>query len=1072
MKQILRSCLLVVFSAFSVLALAQVTTATLVGQIADSNGEPLIGAAITALHEPTGVLYGTTTRIDGSYTLPNLKVGGPYTLEASYVGYKTGRIEEVQLSLAQKLYLEFILEDAPLQAGEVVITASESDVLNDQRTGAATVVDNDLIQSLPTISRSASDYYRLTPSSDGNSFAGRNDQFNNFSLDGSIFNNPFGLDAATPGGQADAQPISLDAIDQIQVSVAPYDVTQSGFTGAGVNAVTKSGTNEFHGTVFGFYRTQDLTGKSVDGTDIDVPELTQTQAGFSLGGPIIKNKLFFFINAEIERREDAGSNVLAERAGLKGANVSRVLASDLETVSNLLSSAFGYDTGPYENFIHDTESNKGIVKLDWNINQNHKLTASYNFLDAFKQKPAHPSAIGRRGPDLTTLQFRNSGYQINNVINSGIVELNSIFGNQFSNKLQVGYTVFNDSRDPFSNPFPVLNINKDGIRYIVAGHEPFSINNRLDQAVFQVTNNFNVYLPDHTLTIGGAFEKFTFDNSFNLGVYEPFGVPYDGATFGPGFQSVDAFVDFVNMGGMDVVVQHAADVHAANQTPNGPIEGYDGTGWALAETNIGQLGLYAQDEWSATDKLRLTLGLRVDVPLYFNTDELIQENINRKGGTYDPDNNPFASYVPSIQYYDEDGAPVTFDHTVLPDQTPLFSPRVGFNYDVKGDNSVQVRGGSGLFTGRLPFVWIGNQVANPDFFFYTMTAEDFKFPQVWRSNIGYDHQLNSGWIVSADVIYTKDINGMMVRNYGLQLPSGRLNGVDNREVYLGSDRAVNHFGGATNAYVFTNTDVGRSINASLQLQRRWSNGLFTSVAYNYLDSKDASSIEAEISGDAYDRNPALGHVNEAVLAPSLYGNRHRIIGIASKKFTYSDDKLATTVSLFAEYAQGGRFSYTYSGDINNDGSPLNDLIYIPSDSEVDQMNFTGTTADQASQRARLKEFIAQDDYLSENRGNYMEKYGILNEWYSNWDLRILQDFNFGSNANTIQLSIDILNIGNLISDSWGVRTLPVNTQPIGVSVDENQNPIYSFDETLTETFANDFGLNSRWQMQFGLRYIF
>lgn len=941
--------------------------------------------------------------------------------------------------------------------------------MNDERTGAATTVTNELINSLPTISRSASDYYRLTPMSDGNSFAGRNDQFNNFSLDGSIFNNPFGLDAATPGGQADAQPISLDAIEQIQVSIAPYDVTQAGFTGAGINAVTKSGTNEFHGTVYGFTRNDDLTGSSVDGTDIIVPELSQTQAGFSLGGPIIKNKLFFFVNAEIDRREDAGANVVASRPGLTGANVSRVLASDLDAVRNALLSK-GYDPGVYENYIHDTESDKGIIKLDWNINNNHKLTASYNFLDAFKQKPAHPSAIGRRGPDLTTLQFSNSGYQINNKIKSGIIELNSIFGNKFSNKLQLGYTEFNDSRDPFSSAFPVLNINKDGIRYIVAGHEPFSINNRLDQRVLQVTNNFNVFLNGHTLTLGGSFERFEFDNSFNLGVYEPFGVDYAGGTFGPGFGSVSEFVSFVEAGGMDAVIQHAKDLAAANETAApGSIPGYQGSAWALAQTNVGQLGLYAQDEWSATDNLRLTVGLRVDMPLYFNTEELIQENIDRKGGLF-ADGGP---YDPDLVYFDEDGNTTTYDQTVLPDRTPLFSPRLGVNYDVGGNGRTQVRGGTGLFSGRLPFVWIGNQVANTDWFFRATTDKDFKFPQVWRSNVGVDHQLNSGWTLTADLIYTKDINGMMVRNYGLGNPSGALQGVGTRQVYEDVDRANAPFGGPANIYVFSNTDVGRSFNATLQAQKRFTNGMYVSLAYNFLDAQDASSIEAEISGDAYDRNPALGNVNNAVLSPSIYGNKHRIVGAASRKFSYSGGKLATTISLFAEYAQGGRFSYTYSGDINNDGSGLNDLIYIPTDVEIENMIFTGDAAQQASQREGLKKFIAQDDYLSENRGSYMEKYGILNQWYSNWDLRILQDFNLGADQdNTIQLSIDVLNIGNLISDSWGVRTLPVNTQPIGVSVDANNVPTYSFDSSLQNTFANDFGLNSRWQMQFGLRYKF
>lgn len=1022
---------------------AQITTATLAGTVMDTDGNPLEAATVVAIHQPSGTQYGITTRLDGSYTLPNLRVGGPYTVQSSYIGYEDQKMEDIYLSLAQKLDLDFRLKSERIELQSVIITGQSDPVMNNKRTGAETSIGSDLLQRLPTISRSASDYYRLSPAASGNSFGGRNDQYNNFSLDGSIFNNPFGLDAATPGGQTDAQPVSLDAIDQIQVSLAPYDVTQAGFTGASVNAVTKSGTNEFRGTLFGFYRTQDLTGSKVDGQDIFVPDLSQFQTGFSLGGPIVKDKLFFFINAELERREDLGSNFIAAGAGRSGEQVARVESQDLEQVSNILRSAFGYETGAYENYAHKTDNQKGIFKLDWNINSNHSLSATYNFLDAYKEKPAHPSALGRRGPDATTLQFFNSGYRINNIIHSGIVELRSLFGNKFSNKLQLGYTAFKDSRDPFSAPFPVVNINKDGIRYIVAGHEPFSIHNRLDQNVLQLTNNFNVYLTNHTLTIGTSFERFAFDNSFNLGVYEPFDVEYPGGTFGDGFESLAALDAFVKSGAMDPVVSHARSFFEAGE-------------WALAETNVGQWALYLQDEWQAGDNFTLTYGLRMDLPLYFDTETKLQENIDRNSFNYDP----------TIVWYDENGNSVQFDHTDLPKQTPLFSPRAGFNWDIKGDQSNQLRGGSGFFTGRFPFVWIGNQVANPSYFFYNKTANDFKFPQVWRTNIGYDRRLAGDWIASADLIFTKDINAMMVRNYSLKPPTQRLGGVDNRLYYTDADRAIyNGLPLAGTGYVFTNTDLGRSINLSLQLQRNWLGGLYTSIAYNFLDAKDASSIEAEISSDAFDRNPAIGNVNEAILTPSLYGNRHRIVGAAHQKFAYGN--MATTIALFFEYVQGGRYTYTYSGDLNGDGSGLNDLLYIPTEAELGQMNFVSD-----AQRNAFGDFIQQDDYLSENRGSYAEKYAILSPWYSSWDLRILQDLSFGSNSpNTIQLSIDVLNIGNLISNSWGVRRFPTNSQPVGVTQTDGV-PTYSFDASLSSSFITDFGLTSRWQLQFGLRYIF
>lgn len=1052
----------VVFLASTQMVQAQVTTSSMSGTVTAADGSTLPGATVVATHQPTGTQYGVITRPNGKFNLPNLRIGGPYKLSVSFVGYQAQEKDQIFLTLGKNQTVNFTLSETVTTLDAVEITAGSNEI-NSSRTGASTTVDNAQLIKLPTISRSAQDITRLTPASDGNSFGGRNDQFNNFSLDGSIFNNPFGLDAATPGGQSNAQPISLDAIDQIQVSIAPYDVTQAGFTGAAVNAVTKSGTNDLNGTVFAFYRNQDMTGSKVNGNDIFVPDLRQFQAGFSLGGPIIKDKLFFFANFESSRREDLGSNFQAAGAGATGENVSRVSATDLTAVSDILRTRFGYETGAFQGYTHNTDSDKGIIKLDWNINSKHTLTATYNFLDAFREQNAHPSALGRRGPDATTLQFFNSGYRINNKISSGILELKSLLGNTFSNKFQIGFTRFEDSRDPFSDPFPVVNINQNGIRAIVAGHEPFSINNRLDQDVFQITDNFDIYAGDHTITLGGSFEKFQFDNSFNLGVYEPFGVPYLGGTFGPGFNSVAEFLAFVNSGDMDAIVNHAQTTFDDNNTNNS---------WALAETNVGQLAFYIQDRWTIGDNFTLTYGLRVDQPLFFDTDEKIQENIDRKGGILDPAQGLFAgSYSPQIVYYNENNERVQFDHTELPTNNLLWSPRLGFNWDVKGDQSFQLRGGTGVFTGRFPFVWLGNQVANPDFFFYSVTAPDFQFPQVWRSNIGYDRSFGDGWFVSTDIIYTEDINAMMVRNYGLRTPTGVLNGADNRRYYRPVDKSIDPFGGVgQNAYVFTSENLGSSFNWTVEVKKQWSNGLYTTLGYNYLNARDISSIEAEISGDAFDRNGAVNNVNEARVAPSLYGNQHRFVGTANRTFEYGG-KWKTTLSLFFEYARGGRFNYTYSGDANGDGSVLNDLIFIPTEQQLATYQFSGTAAEQEAQRQAFNQFINQDEYLNERRGKYAERNSVLSPWFNSWDLRILQDLALGEN--TLQFSLDILNVGNFINSNWGVRQLPVNTQPISIAVDPaTQTPTYTFDTSQTSTFVDDFSLLSRWQMQVGLRFIF
>lgn len=1036
------------FSAF-----AQVTTSNIKGLVLDENSEPLPGANVVAIHTPTGTKYGAATNFDGRYNLLNLRVGGPYTITISYIGYKEQVFNDVYLTLGKTENIDVSLVEDSQQLDTVVITGSGgTGTFGSDRTGAETSVGRRELTRLPTITRSAADFTRLEPTASNGSFGGRNDQFNNFSLDGAIFNNPFGLDAATPGGQTDAQPVSLDAIDQIQVSTAPYDVTQSGFTGAAVNAVTKSGTNDFHGTVYGFYRNQDFTGSEIKGEDIFVPKLNQSQIGASIGGPIVKNKLFFFANFEKDDREDLGSPWQPSSGG-GGINQSRVLESDLiivrDALQNITTPDGGfYNPGAYKGFTYATESNKGIFKLDWNINDNNRFAIIYNFLNASKQKPAHPTALGFRGPSASTLQFENAGYEINNNLRSVQLELNSTLSDEASNKLQFGYTHFDDFRNPLSTPAPSITITKDGSNYIIAGHEPFSIHNRLDQKVLQFSNNLNFYKGDHTFTVGMSFEKFKFDNSFNLGVYGAQGVFFPTTT-------MDDFQNLVDSGGLQDLFNAA---YAANSALEANGEGNPG-GWALAETNVGQLAFYAQDEWNVTDNFKLTYGVRFDKPLFFDSSQKAQDVIDNA-----------CCYVPEIPYVNPNtGETVFLDNTKMPNNDWLISPRVGFNYDVKGDNTFQVRGGSGLFTGRFPFVWLGNQIGNPNVFFYQMVDPDYKFPQVWRTNVGTDYKFESGLILTGDVSYTKDINGAHVQNWGLLPPSGTLNGVDNRPVYT-SDDIIN------NAYVFTNSDKGRIWNVAVKAQKTFTNGLYTSLAYSYLDSKDVNSIEAEITGDAFAFNAALGDVNNDQLSYSRYGDTHRFIGVASKKWTYGNDNWATTISTFFEYAQGGRFNYTYGGDINGDGSGLNDLIYIPSSrNEMNQMAFTGTIQEQNDQRDAFENYILQDDYLSGRRGQYAERYGALAPWRGRWDVKFLQDLNFkvgGDAVNTLQFSVDILNVGNLINSKWGLIQQPNNVQPIGVNVDGSGTPTYTFNPDQTETFGYDSSLMSRWQMQFGLRYIF
>ena len=1019
--------------------MAQVTTSNIRGTVMDDENLPLLGANIVAIHTPTGTKYGAITNEEGRFNLLNLRVGGPYEVTISYIGFKTETSSDLYLTLGATLNLDLKMESDSQTLEEVVVVSDRgTGTFGSDRTGAETSVGKRELTRLPTISRSAQDFTRLEPTSSGNSFGGRNDQFNNFSLDGAIFNNPFGLDSPTPGGQTGAQPISLDAIDQIQVSTAPYDVTQSGFTGASVNAVTKSGTNELHGTVYGFFRNEDLTGGKIKGEDVVKPKLSQNQYGFSIGGPIVKNKLFFFANFEKDERDDLGSNGWVPNTGTGAINESRVLESDLIAVQSALAGV-GYDTGRYEGFTYGSSSTKGIFKLDWNINDKNRLAFIYNFLDASSEKPAHPTAIQKRGPNFTTLQFENSGYEINNKLNSIQLELNSTLSDEVTNKLQVGYTHFDDFRNPLSTPAPSINITKGGTNYIIAGHEPFSVNNRLDQKVYQLTNNLNIFKGNHTYTVGFSFEKFEFDNSFNLTSY--------------GF---DLF------GGVDI-----ADFDATSYDFDGPRATFEannqlpeGQGWNLAETNVGQLAFYVQDEWNVTDDFKLTYGVRFDKPLFFDSAEKAQDVIDR--GFVLPDfvyNNPNTNQ------------PVTIDNTQMPNNDWLISPRVGFNWDVEGDRSLQLRGGSGLFTGRFPFVWLGNQIGSPDAFFLQAVDPEYKFPQVWRTNLGVDKRLEGGLILTGDLSYTKDINGAHVQHWGFLDPSGNLSGVDNRPIYTDADLLSFDGGKGNGPFVFTNSDKGRIWNASFKAQKTFTNGLYAMAAYSYLNAKDVNSIEAEITSDAFVGNPIVNNVNTDVLSYSKYGDTHRFIGVASKNWTYGNGKWATTLSTFFEYAQGARYNYVYGGDINGDGSQINDLIYIPTASEIGQMNFSGAGDAQA-----LEAFIQQDDYLKDNRGDYMERYAALAPWRGKWDMKFLQDYNFkvaGDKTNTIQFSVDILNVGNLINSNWGVVQQPNNISPIGVSVDPDTNvPTYSFDETLSDTYGFDTSLLSRWQAQFGLRYIF
>ncbi len=445
------------------------TTSRLSGMVTDENGNPLAGANVVATHEPTGTQYGAAVRNSGHYDILNMKIGGPYTVNVTYIGYREQSEGNIYLNLGQSGKIDFQLTQQAIEVTGVLVTAEMDEVMNSGRTGAATFINPDMVMQMPSIKRSTRDLTRLDPRSDGNmSFGGRNWLYNNISLDGSYFNNPFGLDDPAPGGQSNAEPVPFDAVEQVQVSVAPFDVREGGFTGAGINTVTKSGTNRFQGSIYGYTRNESFVGNTVAGEEVIAnPDLSFNQSGFTFSGPLAQNKLFFFVSGERERREDPASNFVADEDGNVEFGESRVRAATMDEISKIMKDVYGYETGVYQNYLHSTDNDKIIFKIDWNVNDNHNLTLRYNRLDAFRDKPPHPFAASflgtGRGPNENSLPFQNSGYTINNELDSYAVELNSVFGSNIANRFFFSYNKFRDFRAPVSENFPTIEIGEDGI---------------------------------------------------------------------------------------------------------------------------------------------------------------------------------------------------------------------------------------------------------------------------------------------------------------------------------------------------------------------------------------------------------------------------------------------------------------------------------------------------------------------------------------------------------------------------------------------------------------------------------
>ncbi|HNQ83542.1 MAG TPA: TonB-dependent receptor [Bacteroidales bacterium] len=1068
---------------------SQVTTSGINGKIYGSNYITLPGATVILVHTPTGTQYSTITDDKGIFRIPNMQSGGPYEMKISYVGYKTLQKSDITLALGQTLTFNESLTEAAVGLTEVEVIEKRDALIDGNRTGSSTNVNSNQITTLPSINRSITDYTKLSPQANGNSFAGRDGRMNNITIDGANFNNNFGLSSkALPGG--DAQPISLDAIEQISINIAPFDIRQSNFTGANVNAVTKSGTNKWSGTAYTYIRGKNFYGKKIEDKEIELTDQNNLNYGLSVGGPIIKNKLFVFANFERETSDfpgilwnpsDPDNGVNADPDNY----ISRTTVADLSTMKEYLMTTYGYDAGTYQDFGNfQTKNYKILGKIDWNINKNHRFSIRYNYVKSTNDQqvnatssPGTRSAFGRIGE--MSMSFNNANYGFLNTVGSLSAELNSTWSKS-ANKFLFTYTQIRDTRSSESDIFPFVDIYKDGNPYMSFGYELFSLDNDVKNNVLTFTDNFNYYLGQHTLTVGASFDKLFFGNSYKR--------------YGTSYYRFASPEDFYN---------------GAAPTTFGITYPYAQAGDGYAELNFGYASVYGQDEWQVLDNLKITGGIRLELPIYFN--ELLPNEA-----------------ITELTFKDLDGNDLILDAGLWPDPKMTVSPRLSFNWDAKNDKSLQVRGGTGIFTGRLPFVWFTNQptnsgtlqntveITNADDLagltfnadpFYHLTNTDlfpsaptkapgsiavvdknFKMPQVWRTDLALDVKLPWNLIGTFEAIYSKAINDVIQYNANQAIADSMFFGADDRERFM--NRKINST--VSNAMVLTNTKEGYSYSLTAQLAREFENGFYGFLAYTYSATKDLTSNPGSAAASAWASNPTYTNQNAPTLSYSQFSVPHRVVGCVSYGIEYAKH-LKTTVSLFYQGSSQGRLDYIYSNDMNGDGNSA-DLMYIPKDeSEIifaDITNGDGEViATAAEQGAAFWQYVDQDKYLSDHKGEYAERYGVVMPWVGRFDVKILQDVftKIGKTKHTLQFSLDFLNIGNLINSDWGIyRKQTLGNYDITLLKYKSSNsegvPTYQLNYTKTDsdgkpvfptsTYSPVLGTTSTWGMQIGIRYIF
>jgi len=1115
----MRKHLLILFiSLFTTcVAFAQVTSSSISGVVKDSKGETLPGASVKATHGPSGSVYTTVTNINGRFILPSTRIGGPYTIVISYIGYNASTTTNVDLKLGEPFILNVTLTQAGTALQEVTIVGGKQ--INVARAGESTNVSARMLTTLPTITRSITDFTRLSPLANGTSFGGRDSRLNNTQIDGASLNNSFGLSTdPLPGGGGIGQPVSLEAFDELSINVAPVDVRQSGFTGAGIYAVTKSGTNTFSGSAYGYYKDQTYNGTSIGDNDISstFAKASTKTYGYTLGGPIIKNKLFFFVNYENTKSTSPGI-AFSPTGGSGSGTVSVTPVADLQKVSDYLSSNYGYTTGGYDNFpaFAPTALNF-LAKIDWNINDKNKLTLKYSNLSATSDVqinntsiPSTPSftVTGKAGAitslpnsrySLQSIAFENSNYGFINKVRTYTAELNSSISSQMSNQVLYAVTQTDAKRTfPGGDSFPTIDIfNGAGSNYITAGNDPFTLNNDVINNTTTLTDNFTIYAGKHTVTAGGNYEFQYVGNQFMQGA--------------AGYYAYSTLNDFLTN------APPATFTYTYSLTP-GVAAPYS------ASLKIGTISLYAQDEVALNDNFKLTYGIRADKPIYLE----------------DPEENP---QVSALQLLDKNNNLTSYSTGKWPKSGWLFSPRAGFRWVASTDKSLIVRGGAGIFTGRLPYVYLTNMPTNSAMYQFSTNLTDvanaaqiaqvklvrdpstiaaqfpaqfpviagtgvssgtvvidpnYKFPQIFRANLALEKSFGDGYNFTAEALLTKDINATRYTNANLRPATGLTSeGLLSRERYVGINNALPAatdrlmYPTLGNIYLLTNTSQGYSDAFSVQLSKRYANGFYGSVAYSYTIAKDVNANLGSTAASTYAGNPNIGTSNEVELGNSTFFTPHRIVANAAYTINYLNHG-ATTFGLFYQGSYDGVMSYTINGDLNGDSNNATDLMYIPLNvnditfsqysQTVNGVTYTYTPAQQA---AALEQFINASPYLKAHRGQYAQRNAAFQPWYNRVDFNFLQDvyITSGKTRHVLEFSAVIQNLPNLLDKYWGIHQNPLTTSPLtfvgynlpGTAATTNV-PYYNLRQVngkLVNTPFIDATSGTTWSLLIGLKYKF